>query len=836
MPAYRPFIAHATLLLAMLATPAYAADSGPLEGAGTARESQAGADTSQKVPTLQQVTVVGQAEDLLTGSSQLPGETLQQLPKKNSSLTETITVLPRVQIGEGQRTSENGGEILPPLISISGGRAYENNYTIDGVNVNSILDPLTGNNNAESARDVPSHPQRSFIHQDLIDKVTVYDSNIPVKFGGFVGGVIDAETRPPQRQLGGQASFRTTQDSWTQFHIDSERKDDFYHSTDQGLQPRFNKYDAGFELDLPLNEEMGVLAAYKRIRSDLEIYNIDDWQTNHKTLENFFLKYVWLPATPYTVELTASYTPSEEEFFIDKTKNSDITIDRGGYSFSGKLTRDLELGVLEFSSAYLTNDNSRKAGSSHYFWPAETPSKNWGELYDLPFSAEGGYGDIDSQEESLQFKLDLLSRPLPVELLTNTINAGLAIDHDRGTYDRKQTNYEHALNRAVMDDTVSCAAGDPSCIDNEAYFRERRVYHAEDESATINSYAAYLDDLIDIGPFSFRPGVRLTYDDYMKNTDLAYRFAASWDLLQNGRTVLIGGYNRYYGRPLLTYSLREARTPYQIETRTKQTDGSNALTDWEPDRDETLLGYKYSKLDTPYSDEWNVGIAQRFFEGTLKINYLERDNQDQFAKELYTATVDGGTQRGWELNNNGSSEYKSVKVSWERQWRDHYLNINYTYSKQDSSNESYDDVFDEGDLEEDVWYNGDLVKSSDLPRVDYNRKHLLNIIYTGRLPWNFTFTNVTRYLGEYEAWERLTTAEKTAQGIPTNLTAYDDVTRPDYWIFDWRLDWQQTMYLEQNVVLSLEINNVFDRTPPSGDSDTTYELGRQVWLGMTYNF
>lgn len=81
------------------------------------------------MPTLEQVTVVGQAEDLLTGSSQLSGETLQQLPRKNSSLTETITVLPRVQIGEGQRTSENAGEILPPRISISGGRAYENNIS-----------------------------------------------------------------------------------------------------------------------------------------------------------------------------------------------------------------------------------------------------------------------------------------------------------------------------------------------------------------------------------------------------------------------------------------------------------------------------------------------------------------------------------------------------------------------------------------------------------------------------------------------------------------------------------------------------------------------------------
>jgi len=790
-----------------------------------------------KVPTLKQVTVVGQSETQISGNSVLAGETLHQLPKKNSSLTETITVLPRVQIGEEQRTSENAGEILPPLISISGGRAYENNYTIDGVNQNSILDPLTGNNVAESIREIPSHPQRGFIHRDLIDSVTVYDSNIPAKYGYFVGGVVDAETRRPHHELGGQLSFRTTRDSWTEFHIDSDRRDEFYNSTDQSLQPRFTKYDGGVELDVPINEEMGLLAAYNIVRSDLEIYNIDRWENNKKTLENYFLKYVWLPGAPYAVELTSSYTPSEEDFFIGKTRDSDIAINRGGYSFSGKLTGDLPFGDLEISSSYITNDNSRQAPTNHFFWPSATPSKNWGAIYNLPYSAEGGYGDIDSEEESLQLRVDLLSKPLSINRLVNIFNVGLEVSRDDATLDRKQTTYEHALNRAEEDNTVSCETGDPSCIDNEVYFRERRAYSPEDEDATINSYAAYMDDLIKTGPLSFRPGARLTYDDYMKNTDISYRFAGSWDLFSNEKTMLIGGYNRYYGKPLLAYSLREARTPYQKQTREMKTDGSHELTKWEPSTDQSFLSYRYSELDTPYSDEWSVGIVQSFLKGTLEINYLERDNQDQFSKELFTVTADdGSTQRGWELKNNGSSEYESVKISWVRQWLNHYLNINYTYSTQESSNESYDDIFDEDDLEEEVWYEGNLVAKTDLPRLDYNREHMLNIIYTGRLPWNFTFTNVTQYFGEYEARDSLNRTEKTALGIPTSLTAYEASTRPGYWVFDWRIDWEKKTYRNQSIVVSLEIDNVFDRTPPVGNSDDTYELGRQFWLGMTYKF
>ena len=124
------------------------------------------ASADDEIPTMDQVTVVGQAEDVLSGQSQLSEDVLQSLPKKNSSLAETITLLPRVQIGEEQRTSRNAGEILPPLISISGGRAYENFYAVDGIGQGSLLDPLADNPNALD--EVPGHPLRTFIHQDLI--------------------------------------------------------------------------------------------------------------------------------------------------------------------------------------------------------------------------------------------------------------------------------------------------------------------------------------------------------------------------------------------------------------------------------------------------------------------------------------------------------------------------------------------------------------------------------------------------------------------------------------------------------------------------------------------
>jgi hypothetical protein len=818
------------LLWAILPTLTFAADVDPSAEAEVEQEVTSNESLPEEVPTLKQVTVIGQSEDFITGSSELTGATLRQLPKKNSSLTESITLLPRVQIGEEQRTSENAGEILPPLISISGGRAYENYYSVDGVGLNSLIDPLADNQNA--ANEVPGHPQRAFIHQDLIDSVTVYDSNIPARYGRFVGGVVDAKTRRPSNEIGGNLSIRTTRDSWTEFTINSEDREDFDNSSSFSQQPRFEKYDGGIELDIPINEEMGFLGAYKRIQSELKLKHFGDWTKHDKTLETFFLKYAWAPETPYSLELTASHTPSEEDYFLKDTKNSDFTIERGGYSINGVFQGDGSLGSYELTAAYLESENTRDAPTSFYNWRI-TPSKNWGAALDLTRSREGGFGDIENTEESFQFRADFLSTTFMTGPLSHVINFGTEYTWDQGELDRKDTSYTHSS--SILSSEVVCAQNDPACVDGEQYFGRRNVYLSQKQDADINSFATYLEDLTTIGPIELRLGARVSHDDFMNNTDVAYRSAGSWDILQNGKTILIGGYNRYYGETLLTYKLREAIVPFYREARSLDP-VSNELSEWSFDRAFTVTVDKYSELDTPYSDEWTIGVAQQVLGGTLELNYLERKNRDQFAREKITEVIDGKDTNFYVLNNNGSSEYESVKVSWDRQWRNHYLNVNYTYSDQDSSNESYDDTFDEEDLVEDIWYDGKIVDSDELPRLDYNREHMLNIIYTGRLPWNFTFTNVTRYLGEYDDLVRLTTAEKTAQGIPTDLTAYEDATRTDYWIFDWRLDWEKAISPGKNLIVSLEVNNVFDRTPPSGPADDTYELGRQFWLGMTYNF
>lgn len=794
-------------------------------------------ETATPPAEMETVTVTGTAEDLLSGGSTLSGTTLRQLPLKNGGITEAITVLPHVQAGEAQRTSEQAGEILPPLISISGARPYENYFSIDGIGLGSLLDPLADNPAAISG--VPGHPQRLFVHRDLVDSVTVYDSNVPARFGGFLGGVVDARTRMPATSFGGSVGFRMTQDEWASQHVDPDREDDFNHSTDHNRQPDYLKHDGSLTLDIPLSETSGLLAAYSTLRSETGLTHLGQDRDQDKTLDNYFLKYAWTPASPWSLELTGTYTPSEETYFLRNTRDSDLTIDRGGYALNGKLTRKLTSGEVTFSLAYLASENSRTAPNEYKAW-RHTPSANWGQPLGITFSQEGGFGDLDTDEESLQVKADAVLDPIRAGAVTHALSYGFAYVRDGGSFDRTETatNYNSSLANPNFANTswVVCADGDTACIDGEQFFNFRNVYAAERSSAVIHRQSYYVEDLLTFGRFTLRPGLRFEHDDFLDNNSLAHRLTGGWDLFGDGRTRFSAGHNRYYGEALMTYKLREAITPFIRETRTRDA-ATGLLSPWTRSSVSPTTLNRLSELDTPYSDEFTVGVNQKLYGGTLSLDYLDRRHRKQFARETFRETVDGTTRNYYVLNNNGESNYEAWSIGWERQWLKHYLNVNYTYTESESTNETYDAALDDTDRDERVWFDGDYVSREDLPSTDYYRPHVVNVIYVGRLPWNLTFTNVTKYQSGYEALDTLTNAEKTALGLPTDVEAKQMKRRSGSTIFDWRLDWETRTWREQLLTLSLEVNNVFDRkVKAGGNSDDIYELGREFWLGMTYKF
>jgi len=777
--------------------------------------------------------VVVTAENLpLTGSgTTINREIIEKLPLRNNSINEALTILPGVQLSEEAYLSTQGGEILPPKVSIAGGKCYDNNFTIDGFSNNSLLDPIS--ENAVDLFDVQGHPQGLFLDPALIEKVTVFDSNVPASYGSFKGGVVEATTLIPDPFFNGRFFYRTTRDQWTSFHLNTTDKEDFPQSRDQAMQPEFEKHHTGLELHIPLTPKIRLLAFYSQEYSEIALNHFGNQRDQHRRQQNLFLKLSSAPSPVSTLDLTWVYSPYEAHYFFKNYQDSDYSLHQGGSQISAEYRTSLDTHELHLLVGYGRSENRRDAPKDAKKWQI-TPSKNWGETVGTTTSNEGFYGDLDKSQESGQFKADLTLSPFFAGSTSHQFNTGIDYQHTKGSFDRKETSYYYYSSK--LDSQVSCDGNTSDCVEGEQYFGKRFRYPKNKAEATINQLSVYLEDILTFKRLELRPGVRLSDDDFMENLDIAPRLAATVDIFGNSNSLLITGYNRYYANTLLTYKLREARTPLSGYMETRKTitiDGEHRPTDWER-FSTTYKASKYSDLKTPYADEYVLGLNQAFLGGRLTAKYVQRENKDEFAREI--GEVEENGLRYYTLNNNGRSRYRSYRLSWERQWRNHSLLINGTYERTTTSNETYDDDLEEENLQDQVWYDGHLVKKTELPRKDFNRPWVVNLVYVGKFPYGFTFSGLAKYRSGYRVLEDTGEDKKDiVLADDSSPPIYEEVKKGGSVIVSCRIDWEKRLWLEHSMVLSLEANNLLNKKSPVSNTDN-YEIGRQVWAGLEYRF
>ncbi len=558
------------ILMATMPTLALTAETGSPVGTGVGQEAPLSETTSENIPTLEQVTVVGQAEDSLTGSNTLDRGQLDLLPAKNGSINEAISVLPGVQLPEESRTSIKGGEILPPNVSLSGGTVYQNNFQIDGFSNNSLLDPMADDPTGSS--NVPGHPQSMFLPTNLLDEIKVYRYNVPASYGSFTGGVVDATIRKPEPEFFGEINYRTTRDSWTEFHVDEELQDEFDNSISQVYQPKFTKQDAGFFLNIPLSSNVSLLTSYQIYHSKIPLHHLNETKDQERRNETFLTKMAWDIDQNTSLSGSLQYSPYQGDYFYKNSKNSDFSIEGGGWQADLTFEHHLPLGKLSAKGAAKGSRNNRDAPQNLYTWLSEIDgspsSKPWGSEVGTGLkSHEGSVGSLEKEQTGLEFKTEFSANPVSLGETTHQINLGFHFEYVRGEVKRDlaQSQYHWSSKNANPD--VVCNASDPACINGEQFFLSRTLWPAELTSARINLFDFFIEDTINWQKLEVRPGIRVSYDDFMKNTNISPRLATSLDIFGDGQTLLVGGWNRYYGKTLLSYKLREAGPNTDYQTR-----------------------------------------------------------------------------------------------------------------------------------------------------------------------------------------------------------------------------------------------------------------------------
>jgi len=778
------------------------------------------------------------------GKTVISKQQINDLGTGNNSINDIAYTSTNVQFLETYNTLSEKSvlDIRPSKISISGGEPYENNFIVDGIRTNSLHDDSSQNrkNNLNTVSTLVGHPQTVFVNPAMVESVTVYDSNVPAKYGHFTGGVFEVETKDPSGEFHTGTMFGFETDEMTKYILVAPK--DYDPEEDEEAKPEFLKYQVSAYVDTPITKNTAAIFEYSRQVSELKNQQAhrsyyDGTRSTHSMTENFKVKTkTWLNENS-TFKFTSLYTPSD----MRSIENNLVTQKNEAWQNSIEFNRDTDNSSLEIKAAYQISDMGRESDPVYYRY-AVTDSTRWGSST-AKNSNLGGWGDLDAKEKQLPITADYTYN------LTDTakINIGAEYVYEYAQTERPETLYSYG--RYIVSDLVVSADGedDPTVIDGEQAFTRRTVREAYNAEASINNYGAWAefsDEYSFLGTkFSYRIGTRFDYEDYLENANLAPRLVVTWT--PKKWVDITVGWNRYYAGNYLAYALKEQEPGYTRETRSyTEIDGQYVFSsdDWETSYVSSLPKYSQANVDTPYNDEFTLATTFHSSWGDLRLQYLDRNGHDKFARSAKeTVEEDGVTYKTYYITNNGSSDYESYSFKWNYQWENHTFELNGTLSETQTTNADPFEEFLEEDLLVDVYYQDEIITFEELAqeRAGYGSSDYFNVIWTsnwlknrlsftlsGRLdlPYDSIRKNGTIKVDgtKYSFYEDYRTSKRLTMNLNTTWVAYDSADLG-------------------TVKVYLKLRNIFNDHSDSGDiesdsDDTYYEEGRSVWVGLSYDF
>ncbi|MEE4451434.1 TonB-dependent receptor [Novosphingobium resinovorum] len=779
------------------------------------------------------------------GESTIGEADIQARSAGSGDANQLLKILPTVQFSndEGLATREDIMDLRPADISISGGRYYDNLVTLDGIDVNSRMD--TTQSVTENVYELMSaSPQSIWVDTNLIGEITVRDSNVSAEYGRFTGGVLDVKTRAPKRAWGLTSSVSYSSDALTHYRI-SDKSRAALADEDMPEKPAFEKWRYGVTVDVPVSSDVGLLIAYNRSRANVtyqrsEAYDNAKFGQTSKS-DNLLAKFDADLADDLKLTGQFAYSPYSSEYTDDGAVENTITSKGGGVTGKLELAHSGE-SDWTVTGTFAHSDTGREAASTRYRVPSWTTT---GSICTSTNCTIGGYGDLDQTQDTYG-----LSGKWSRDVGPGTLAAGIDYQHIDAMRRRPEDNWFYNTSTSQsLASTIVCADGDSlTCVTGDYALTAAQLYAAYTARVHLDSVASWAEYAVKFGRFSIRAGLRYDYESFLGNHTFAPRFSATYDLPWNDWSVSLGA-NRYYGRSMLSYALREQYPDnYTYKRTATASGGSNVYSDddWYMSATSHSTSYSGSNLKTPYSDELSAAVSGRILGGALRVKGIYREGSNEFTMssgEKLTTTLDNGntsTYTNYVMTNDGYSKYKGGSIEWTRTFGKHSVALNANYSKTESTNWDYFDNID--DITEGTMVAlGDQVLSYAAveqmnQRASMASPLIINASWTGRWLDDRLTTNVNlRYRNGYKRIEDTDTST-TIDGTTYDL--YDYVVYPKSIDVNLNARFEVIRSALGGLTLEARVANLLDRIPSPNSTATSqpYQYGRSIWFGMTYRY
>jgi hypothetical protein len=184
-------------------------------------------------------------------------EDIAETPSSNRDLSTLVATHPAVRTNPGAAGSQNRGSLNVEDISFHGSSPYQNLFQLDGMDATNRVDPASKNLNLQVGN-VPSNPQSYFVDTSLLEEVRVHDSFVPVEYGRFTGGVVDARLRRFSGENRLNLDYRWNTSKMTRQEV-AEGEQNSWAQGKPGYSPEWKKRFYSAVGDLAFNEKSGAV-------------------------------------------------------------------------------------------------------------------------------------------------------------------------------------------------------------------------------------------------------------------------------------------------------------------------------------------------------------------------------------------------------------------------------------------------------------------------------------------------------------------------------------------------------------------------------------------------
>ncbi|WP_272522895.1 secretin and TonB N-terminal domain-containing protein [Providencia sp. PROV202] len=796
------------------------------------------------------------AMDVMSAPQYVTSEEISQKNTGDGNITDLMKTNPAVQFANNDSNSMNQGEIKPSRISIHGSSSYQNAYRLDGVSFNNDFDPADSGL-GETATRLSSSDQGIYIDSRLIDSMAVYDNNIPVEFGGFTGGTVEVNSRRWQGENSAHAYYRLTRSGWNNlFHDSTQAIDTTKNDTANParFQNRYDKNDFGGWFELGVTENSGVVFSASRRSSTIPmtvtggeayvlennkiepIYSDSGKKNQRRTSDNYFLKYSMNLSEKSSLDLSANYASYDSRLFSSSISNSGYDSTHDGLGLTAVFKHQFDLGQFEATANTQSLKDDRKNDQKYSLMVRAFEFDDDFNYKGTTERNSGGLGDLESKQNTHSLKTVMRFNPQEDSLgLTHQPTAGAEINYTKGTYVRDHDYFQYTYSGNLMGDDYSGSLTNISRFKKGSY------------SADYTNYAIFLDDNIQFGKLTLRPGVRLDRDDFVNRTNVAPRLSGTYDLFGDKKTLLIAGANRYYGRSMLTYALYGAQNG-GMQTCAGYFEPCSLIpenNEWDNKKDYEGI----DSLKTPYNDELTLALQQEILSTTWRLQYVHREGYDEVRTRTKYNSRDEDKRSIRMYDNGGRSSHDTVTLSvnnsqpWEWAEASHVMTASFTWQQSESNTpkDSGYNSFDPGNKVNlnKVWYDGKVIDSSKLPSTSFNSPIKLNLEMTSVWDeYDVTWYNRLQWWGSRDQAVRYDNAYYTDPEYG-QLRKYTKQNFASKYTWDTRLGWKPDF--AYGFGFSVEVNNVLnnkniaDRFMFNDRTIKSYDPGRQFWLQVNYD-